>query len=235
MNTDKYKNKSKQETLRDIPLFSELSIQDLRKITAISELKFFQKNSFLFMENDKYLGFYILLKGAIKVFKILDDGREVVVHIIRPIDSFAELPLFEKSNYPVNATAIEESLTLFIPKEAFLELLKENNEISLKMLAGFAKRMMMLVNKIESLTAKEVRIRLAAYLLNEIELNGTIDLPEPFVKLNISKKDLAAYLGTITETLSRTLAKLQNEGIIRLNKKKIFITDKKKLRGLTKH
>lgn len=231
MPIDDEKTKS---TLRDIPLFSELSIEQLRKISSFSKLKSFNKHDRIFNEDDFYLGFYILLKGSVKVFKISSKGKESVVHLVRPLTAFADIPLFEGGNYPVGAEALEKSLTLFIPKEKFLELVYKEPEISLKMLAGFAKRLKSLINQLEDITSKEVHNRLAKYLLKEIKASGTEKLPEPFVKLTIPKSTIAAYIGTITETLSRSFKKLQDEGVICVNGKKIFITNLKRLKELSK-
>ena len=121
---------------------------------------------------------------------------------------------------------------IFIPKDKFLELIKKNPEISLKMLAGFAKRLKSLITQVEDLSTKEVKNRLAKFLLKEIHLSGTENLPEPFIKLNVPKSTIASYLGTITETLSRTFNKLQADEIIRMNGKKVFILNIKGLKNL---
>ena len=221
-------------TLRDIPIFSELSIEQLRSISSFSKVKKFGKGERIFNEGDFYLGFYILLKGTIKVSRILNNGKEAVVHIIKPLNTFADIPLFEGGNYPVTAEAIEESLALFIPKEKFLELIKEEPEISLKMLAGFAKRLTSLINQLEDISSKEVINRLAKYLLKEVQNAGTDEQPEPIIKLSVPKSVIASYLGTITETLSRSFRKLENEEIIRMAGKKIFVRDLKRLKILAK-
>lgn len=222
------------ETLRDIPLFSELSVQQLRLVTSFSKLKKYKKGERIFNEGDLYVGFYILLKGTVKVSKISIKGKESIMHIVKSLNAFADVPMFDGDIYPVSAEAIEESLTLFIPKEKFLALLHDEPNITLKMLAGFAKRMRSLVNQIEDLSSKEVTNRLAKYILIEIKNSGTEKLPEPVVKLAIPKSAIASYLGTITETLSRTLKKLQDEGVIRVMGKKIFVNDLKKLKELSK-
>ena len=221
-------------TLRDIPLFSELSIEQLRTISAFSNLKRYRKGEILFLEGDNYKGFFILLKGSVKVYKISKRGKESVVHIVKPLNAFADIPLFEGGNYPVNAEAIEESLTILIPKDKFLELIKNQPEVSLKMLAGFAKRLKSLISQLQDISSREVPNRLAHYLLVEIKNSGTENLAEPFVKLTIPKYTIAAYLGTITETLSRSFKKLQDEEIIRVKGKTVFISDLKKLKDLAK-
>ncbi len=221
-------------TLRDIPLFSELSIEQLRNISSISKLKKFDKHDRIFNENDIYIGFYILLKGSVKVYKISSTGKESVVHIVRPLTVFADIPLFEGTDYPVSADALEESLALLIPKEKFLELIGTEPEISLRMLGGFAKRLKSLVAKLEDLSSLEVPNRLAKYILKEIKTAGTEAQAEPFVKLSVPKSTIASYLGTITETLSRSLKKLQNDNIIRVKGKTVFVCDLKKLKDLAK-
>ncbi|GIK22252.1 MAG: Crp/Fnr family transcriptional regulator [Ignavibacterium sp.] len=223
-----------KETLRDIPLFSELSIEQLRKISVFSKVKKFSKNEIIFNEDDTYIGFYILLKGNVKVFKVSSKGKESVVHIIKPLNTFADIPLFEGGNYPVSAVSLDETVALLIPKESFLELIKTEQEISLKMLAGFAKRLKSLINQLEDVSSREVPGRLAKYLLGEIKSAGTYNLPEPFVKLAIPKSTIAAYLGTITETLSRAFKKLQIEEIIRVSGKTVFVTNLTRLEELSR-
>ncbi len=102
------------------------------------------------------------------------------------------------------------------------------------MLAGFAKRMRKLSNKMEEISTKEVSSRLARFILEEIEKNDSIKLKEPFLRLTISKATVASYIGTITETLSRTFKKFQDENIITMNGKKIFVNDLKKLKQIAK-
>lgn len=223
-----------KETLRSIALFSELSIDELRKISSFSKIKNFKKNEIIFREDDFYLGFYILLKGTVKIFKLSPKGKESVLHIIKPLNAFADIPLFDGGNYPVNAVAVEESIALLIPKDKFLALLKSDSDMALKMLSGFAKRLKSLINQVDNLNSSEVSARLAKYLLNEVNSSGTEKFPEPVIKLSIPKATLAAFIGTITETLSRTFKKLQDDKIIRVVGKKIFISDFERLKKLVK-
>jgi CRP/FNR family transcriptional regulator len=132
----------------------------------------------------------------------------------------------------VFAQAISDSILIFYPKNEFKQLLMCNSTICFNMLTGFAKRMRRLTQKVEDLTTKEVSSRFSRYLLEEITKAGTDKLPEPFVKLNISKKNIASYIGTITETLSRLLKKLQDDGIIRIVGKTVFVSNLPKLKSI---
>jgi CRP-like cAMP-binding protein len=224
--------KSGHETLRSLPLFSELSIEQMRRIFAISKAIKINKNNYVFREGDNYKGFYILLKGSVKIFRISAEGKEAVIHLLKRFDSFADVPMFEGGGvYPVNAQAIADSILILIPKTEFLNLLSSSPAVCLKMLAGFSKRMRGLTRQVAALTTTEVPERFAEYLIGEIKRSGTEKLPEPFIKLNVSKKDIASYIGTISATLSRTIRKMQTEKIIRVSGKTIFVLD---LPGLKK-
>jgi len=228
-------NKSENETLKDIHLFSELDIKDLRRISEFSSIKKYQKNEIIFTEGDKYKGFYIVLKGKVKVFKLSQAGKESVIHIIQPLEPFAEVPLFEGfPEYPVNAQTLEESVLFFIPGKDFIDFTNNNPHISLKIISGFAKKLHTLTGRIESLTLSDIPNRLAKYIMEEYGKSHKVILSKPFILLTISKSTLAGYLGTITETLSHTFKKLQDDNVIEVRGRKIFIIDFDRLRELSK-
>jgi CRP-like cAMP-binding protein len=224
----------KKDKLLKLPLFSELDSNQVIQITSISSINNYKKNDIIFKEGSKYLGFFIVLKGTIKVYKNNPQGKEVTIHLIKPFNAFADIPLFEGKTYPVNAQAAENCVLLFIPADGFKKLLFNNSVICFKMLSGFAKRMRTLTKKIEDLSLKDVSNRLAGFIVDEALRSGTDKYPEPFITLTISKKTLASYLGTITETLSRTFCKLETEDLIRVRGKKIFIENFDGLKQLAK-
>ncbi|MEW5842780.1 MAG: Crp/Fnr family transcriptional regulator [Bacteroidota bacterium] len=221
-----------RDTLRNLALFSELTIEQLRQVASVSKIQKFKKNEIIFSEGDLYKGFYIPLKGSVKIFKCSLYGKESIIHLIKPYDAFGDLPLFEGGNYPVNALTTSDSTLLFISKEEFLKLISSNSSICFQMLVGFAKRLRTLTGRIEDMTTKEVTNRLAKYLVEEIKKSKTEKLTEPFVKLSVSKRNIASYLGTITETLSRSLKKLHADQIIRTSGKTVFVKNFKRLKEL---
>lgn len=222
------------EIFCNLPLFSKLTTQQAKRIISISKIINYKKNDIIFIEGNQYKGFYILLSGTVKIYKISFEGKESILHLIKPNESFGEVPLFEGGNYPVNAQVISDSELLFVPHKEFVQLIKKNSTICFNMLVGFSKKMRRLTQKVEELSTKEVTNRFARYLLEEIKKSGTENLPEPFVKITISKKNIASYIGTITDTLSRLQRKLQDERIIRVSGKSIFILDLKKIKVLAK-
>ncbi len=219
------------DTIKQIPLFSELTTDELRKFTQISQLKKFSKKDVIFSEGTPYLGFYILLKGAVRIFKLTSDGRDITLQIVEPFNLVAEIPLFDGKTYDSSCEAIEDSVLLFIPREKFLQLFVKNPKISLKILQGFAKRLKELIQQIETLTSKDVPQRLATYLIDEYEKQQCGKGRKEII-LNISRSALASYLGTVIETLSRALRKLQDDGLIEVRGRKVVILNLEKLKEL---
>ncbi|MCG3155964.1 MAG: CRP-like cAMP-activated global transcriptional regulator [bacterium] len=213
--------------LRDLPLFAALSVAELRQLMRQSAVRGYKRNDLIFMEGEAYAGLYLVLSGRVKVFKTSPEGKEQIIHLLGPRELFADVPLFTGGPYPVTAQALEDTRLLFIPRQAFLDLLRGSSEICMRMLGAFAKRMRQLVNLVESLSLKDVTARLARYLADEAKRTGTNT-----VLLPVSKANLAAFLGTIPETLSRSLHDLENRGIIAVQGKQIVIQNRSLLQEL---
>lgn len=219
-------------TLKDVPLFSGLDVTDFRKITSLSRLIKYKKGDYIFHEGETFMGLFIVLKGSVKIFKISRDGKEYILHFIIPPNVFGDVPLFTGGKCPASVQALKDSVLLFVPKNEFLELLESNPKLSIKIMSGFANRLKSLSVKAEELSFAEVVNRLAGYIVKEIEEAGNSNLEEPFVKLSLSNATLAAYLGTISETISRAMKKLKDSGIIKIKGKAIYVKDYNKLKKM---
>jgi CRP-like cAMP-binding protein len=230
-------------SIQKVPIFSKLNEADLEQLRSIIKVKTFNKDEIIFFDTEPYRGFYFVVTGLVKIYKISKEGREHILHLIEPHNTFAEVPLFENIDevftddfrYPANAMALEDHTTLgLVPAREFTELLKNNSSISIKMLSGFAKRLRHLSRHIEEISLKDVTKRVAGFILTEYknQSNGKANISQE-ITLNISKNDLASYLGTILETLSRTFKKLQNEQIISVEGRTIIIKDLEKLKELS--
>lgn len=220
--------------LREVPLFAKLSAEELGIITGIGAVKKFRKDRVIFLEGDAFVGFYVVLSGSVKVYKLSAGGNETVLHVLKPYRSFAEAPVLTGEGvYPACAQALEDSSLLYVPAVEFRRLMEKSSSIAMKISEAFAVRLMELNKKFEQLSAN-VESRLARFVIGEINANGSVKSPQPFIALTISKKDLAAHLGIAVETLSRALRKLKDRKIIRESSKKIFVLDMKLLRELSR-
>lgn len=226
------------DELRKIFLFSELEDSELEQILSFSKIKTFSKGEIIFFDTEPYIGFYGIINGQVKIYKISQEGREHIIHLENTGSTFAEIPMFEKylvtakstSCYPANAMSIEDCTKLIrVPELEFLNFICENPKICMKMLCSFARRLKFLNSHIGSIILDDVTKRLLKYIVKKCECecmdNNIINkCNECTIELDISKSDLASHLGTITETLSRSFKKLQNENVISVKGK--FITIK---------
>ena len=221
------------DLLRGIPLFSEFSEKDIQALAGCSWTATFQRNSLIFREGDPYYGLYVVISGSVKVYQLTGGGRETLLHLIRPLNTLGEIPMFLGGGYPAYASTLEESTLLCVYKEGFLSLLRDNADLSMRMLAGLSRRLKDLRDHVEKLTAYDVRDRLARYLIDEYARSDShrpgACHAEATVRLGISKKLLAAQLGTIVETLSRAFKRLESEGLARIHGKTIFLPDPDRL------
>jgi len=216
------------EMLSNIPLFKGLPKGQLKDLTRIAADKHFAKGQTVFSEGDKGNGFYVVVNGLVKIFKLSIDGKEQILHIFGPGEPFGEVPVFAGQDFPAHAEAIAESRLLFFPREAFTALISENPSLALNMLALLSMRLRHFTVQVEQLSLKEVPGRLAAYLLYLSDEKGG----ETSIDLNISKGQLASLLGTIPETLSRIFARMTQRGLIEVDGPRINITDHSGLEAL---
>ncbi|WP_413838134.1 Crp/Fnr family transcriptional regulator [Desulfobacula sp.] len=185
-----------------------------------STLKF-DKGEIIFHEGDKGNGFYMVEKGKIKVFKLSYEGKEQILHIYGPGNTFGEVPVFEGKNFPASSMALEKSVILFLPRDKFVDLITATPGLGMIMLADLSKRLRDFTMQIENLSLKEVPARLAAYILtlSKEQQNKTQ------VTLPISKAQLSNLIGTTPETVSRILKKMMESSFIEVQTKTILIKD----------
>ncbi|QJA06379.1 Crp/Fnr family transcriptional regulator [Thermosulfurimonas marina] len=209
-------------------LFRGLAEEALREIRGIALSKVFEKGEVIFSEGAEARGFFLVLEGRVKVYRLSARGRQQILHVFGPGEAFAEAALFSEARYPAWAEALEKTRVLFFPRKAFLDLVRRRPELALNMLALLSLRLRSLAELVETLSLKEVPERLAAYLLYLAERNGSE------FDLEIPKGELAALLGTVPETLSRVLSRLSEAGLIEVSGKRIRILNEEGLRRLGK-
>jgi CRP/FNR family transcriptional regulator len=216
------------DVLGSIPLFQGLTREQLMQLSRIVQEREFTRGQKIFSEGDEGSGFYVIIAGRVKIFKLSSEGKEQILHLLGPGEPFGEAPVFSGQNFPANAEALEKSGIFFFPRKAFMDLIKSDPGLALNMLAILSRRLRRFADLIDDLSLKEVPGRLAAYLLYLSEQKkGTKNLA-----LNITKSQLASLLGTIPETLSRILSKMIKQGLIESEGHQIRILDHEGLEAL---
>ena len=190
-------------------------------MAALTVLREYDTGECLFHQEQPANGFHVIVEGRVNVHRVGIDGREQVLHLMGRGDLCGEVPVFEGDCYPAAAKAVGTVRTLYVPRDGFLALSRKQPEILLEILAELSRRLRRFVGLIDDLSLKEVSARLAKYLLDL-----SVHAQSGEVQLDSTKAMLAARLGTIAETLSRTLKKMQTRKIIDVRGKRVTILDR---------
>jgi len=216
------------DQISTIPLFEGLPDDQLRELASIVVDSNYQRGQTIFSEGDDGAGFYVVVSGRVKIFKLSAEGKEQILHIFDDGEPFGEVAVFAGMQFPANAEAMEESRIFYFPRNALVDLIKKDPFIALNMLAVLSRRLRGFAALIDDLSLKEVPGRLAAHLLFLSEQKeGSTDL-----ELSITKGQLASLLGTIPETLSRILTRMSKLGLIESSGSRLRILDRDALQDL---
>jgi CRP/FNR family transcriptional regulator len=217
-------------TLRSCQLFTGLPPADLENIAEVSVVKSLEKDDYLFREGDPARGFYVVQRGAVNVHRVNAAGKEQVIHVFRTGESFAEVALASERGYPADARALESTQVLLVQKDGILALLKRQPKLALRMLGSMSSHLRVLVGQLEDLTLKDVETRLANWLVKRCP-NPQSNQPAK-IELRMTKRMLAAELGTVSETFSRTLAKFREQALVKVEGKIITVLSPQRLTKL---
>jgi CRP/FNR family transcriptional regulator len=216
--------RNRLEVLRGVPFLRPLDEETLREVDARCSEKIYLKNETLFLEGDPPKGLFVIREGSVKIYKIGETGREQILEIEGPGRSVAELPLFDGQPYPASCAAIEDSILLVMPARDFHALVERHPALSRAIIASLSQRLRRMVRLVQQLSLEDVRGRLAHLLL---ELAG----PADHVDLPWTQQELASRIGTVREIVSRTLTRMAQEGIVRIEGRRIHLLDRARLRS----
>ena len=191
----------------------------------------FKKGQSLFKEGESVTGIYFLLSGKAKVHKKWGEDKELIVRLAGAGDIVGHRGLGGELFYPVSATAIEPVTSCFIELDFFLATLKVNHDYSFKLLMFYAAELQESEKRMRNLAHMTVKGRIAIGLLRLKERFGVT--PDGFLNINLTRQELASYVGTTYETTIRVLTELSKDNLIALFEKDISIKDDAGLRQLT--
>jgi CRP/FNR family transcriptional regulator len=187
--------------------FQALSPENKVRLEDICVPKTLKRRDVLFREGDKGYAVFFCARGSIRLYKTAPSGQEVVIKVAKPGELFAEAILFERDRYPVTASALENSLVYLLPKPQF-DCLLEDPDFRNDFIANLMGKLRYLAEQVQSLTSDDAETRLFRFLKERF---GQTDE----IRTHLSKKDVAAAIGTTPETLSRLLQKLKETGILK--------------------
>lgn len=193
--------------------FEGLSAPSRQRLAEISSVKEVRKRQTLFAEGEEGQAVGLLGRGGVQLHKTAEDGREIVIRLVKPGEVFAEVILFEQPRYPVTAVALAPGEVVWMPRCAFRDLLNEETFRS-EFIAALMRKLRYLTGRVLELTTDDVEARLLRFLEDHAEGQGAVDM-------TLSKKDVAAAIGTTPETLSRLLQRLEQDEILSWKKSRL--------------
>ena len=209
-------------------IFRKATPSDLCSILIDSAVQEFPRNAVLFLQHDPALRFYFVLAGWVKVFRESIDGRESVLHVFGPGESFAEAAIFEAAGYPASASACVDVRVLGIPAASFKRKLVGNETLNEAFMWSVSQKLRLLTRQVEQLAARSATERLACFLSGLCHE----ECPAAVVQLPLEKAVIAAKLGMQPETFSRSISKLRTIGV-RIDGDEVSIPDVFALRRLS--
>jgi len=215
--------------LANIPLFREMSPEEIERIAQGTRELHLARGDVLFQRGDPSTGFYVVIHGQVKLALSSPQGIEKVVELFGPGQSFGEAVMFMGKPYPVYAQALTDSLTLHINKNVVFSGIDSDPAFCRKMLAGLSIRLHRLIHYVESFSLRSSAQRVIGYLLQDLEeIKEGQDI---HINLPANKNVIASNLNITPETFSRILHNLSDGGLIEVKGKDVRIRDVAKLRA----
>jgi CRP-like cAMP-binding protein len=213
----------KLSLLQSVPIFSELSPSDLNKIAERMIQRTYTKGQMILLEDDLGQTFFVIAGGSVKITRLSDDGREVILAMLGESDFFGEMSLLDGAGRSANVVALDSSEVLTLARNDFLEILQEYPKISISLLEELTQRIRKSDQQIESLSLSDVEQRIGITLIRLAEELGTIK--HGTVKINNLpyQQDIANMAGTSRETVSRTFKLLEEKGLVTREGRKLTI------------
>ena len=213
------------EFLKSILYFSDLGLAELESIRKLVFEKTADRAEMVLLEGESAANLYFVASGVVKVFKTSAEGKEQILSIVRPGESFNDVPIFDGGPNPASARAMGPVLLYGIKKNDMEAILRDHPQIALNVIKVLARRVRHLVSLVEDLSFKHVIGRVAKILFEHI--GGEMGRGP-----RLTQQEMAAMAGTAREVVGRSLKALEEEGAIKLDRHRIIITDKEALQNI---
>lgn len=197
----------------EVSFFKELSPEALAVVARRLVRRSVPAGSILFLKGERARGVYLLVRGRVEIYQSTADGREQVLHSETPVQSIAELPVFDGGEYPASGRTVEDSELLFLSLDDFQRLYREHPEIADAVIRNLGRRLRGLVAVLDKVSLRSVPGRVAKTLLEQAERVGPLRNGLTFT-IQRTQSELAHELATSRESVARALGDMRRTGII---------------------
>lgn len=205
--------------LKTLPLFAGVPDEQLALLSDAARVRAYEAGEIIATEDENPRGFFMVVSGRVKLFKMSAEGREQTVYTFASGEPFCLCSVFEGERFPANAAALEPSRVLVVPPDAFEAVARAEPSLLFNILLVLSRRLKEAMSLVESLSLKEVPQRVAAYLLQAPQRGGVVELP-------VTHRELAKIVGTTPESLSRSLKRMAGKGLVAVAGRRIEILDR---------
>jgi CRP-like cAMP-binding protein len=220
------------EMLQGMPLFAGLSKRELQTIAQITEQRRYDRYQVIIKAGDRGTALFLLTSGIVRVTVGGSLGKELILGVLYPQDFFGEMALLDGLPRSATVTALEESEVLVISQKDFLECIRKVPQVAAKMIVTLSLRLRQTDQKVGNLAFLKAPRRVARTLLDLAQGQGQRAPEGITLNLRFTRQELAELAGVTRETLTRLLMKFQEQGILTIERRKLFIPDPKKLEDL---
>jgi CRP/FNR family transcriptional regulator len=216
------------QILSQCPFFARIDAERRQRLAQITRIHRFRKGQSIFRQGDPCPGVYIVTRGMVRIFKIAPNGKEHILHMVGPTDTFAEVAAIGGFDCPANAEAIASTSCALVPLESFQKAMAEDHQLCLQMMAGLSFWVRQLLSLLEDIVLRDATGRVARFLLEgQRDTAGVVKLPA-------LKRHVASHLNLNSETFSRTFSRLIEAGmIVELDNNRVQLLDLPRLQAAT--
>lgn len=217
MSCKNHESCSKTSCICNVPIFENLTDEEISSLDEVLVTKTFKKGQFIFREGERSDTLYVLNQGIIKISKTSDSGKEQIIRFLFPGDFFGQFALLQEKNHYANAEVLDNAIICLIHKNDFKNIIEKNPSMTYRFLLAISEKLHQADEWMGAISLLEVERRLAKILLLFQQRNKS---EGNVVELPVAKKELAAWIGTTPETLSRKLSYFESLDIIALDSRK---------------
>jgi CRP-like cAMP-binding protein len=215
--------------LKDCDLFERLGAADKRHLESQAVMRTFPAGTFVYFPTDPGQSVLVLARGRVKIKFLNPDGQETILAFIGPGELFGELAILDTQPRNEYAEAVAETTVIAIPREGMLALMERRPELALHVTRLFGFRRRRLENRLRNILFCSIRQRIVALMLELVETHGRLEAGVWEITLPLSHQDLASLIGATRETVTLTLGQLQDEKLIRVQRRRLTILDRHRL------
>ena len=220
------------DILRRTTIFRRLTPDDRQRLAAVAHIRDYDKGDVLFSEGDASESMFTVVSGRVKVSKMTARGTDIILELFGPGDPVGAAAVYESRAYPATATALEPTMCLLIPRQAFFGLLETYPTLVRGLLVGLTHRLVELTARLTELSGGRVEARLARFLLKLADDMGQKRSEGVFIALVLSRQEIADMIGTTIETSIRIMSRWGKDNIVRTEKDGFVVVDRAALESV---